>query len=395
MSLNDNKWAYLCFLAIGVISYHVFYDSFLFQQWQAVEAQHWTSDIPSHAYYVLKSLYQGHFPAYSLWYRLVALFSGYATDLRTISFVSIFMLCALTSIKYFMTYWILQIECKDYRKAALVAFALMIVMPILSFYMHIHYPEQTTVSPFHAYLGNLAPNQWHNSTLILAMPVNIYWFYYSVRHIHSERSLHFTMMGPLTILSILCKPNFGLAFIPVYCLALFAVNLKAKNYLKALTNPLYIAIPALLTLGYQWYYTFKVNSLFEHPTKTIFSPLVVWQTYSPHIVLSFFLSITFPLVVSVFYYKKIDKYLGLSWLTFLVATLMFALLAEYPYYVNANYLWGVIAANFILFLFAARVLIKEPLDLKSALSYLVLELHFLSGCFLLWSFFMNQTSLIL
>ena len=163
----------------------------------------------------------------------------------------------------------------------------------------------------------------------------------------------------------------------------------------AFIKPLIIAVPAVLTLFYQWYFTFLDNDLFQHPTKTIIAPFLVWQHYSPHICTSLILSIAFPLVVLIFNFKKIDRYLLLSWLTFLVATAIFSLFAEYPDFASGNFGWGCIAATYILFLFSIKLLLNQPLDWKAKIAYLILMLHFLSGCFLLVSFFVSETSLLL
>jgi len=66
----------------------------------------------------------------------------------------------------------------------------------------------------------------------------------------------------------------------------------------------------------------------------------------------------FPLLVLAFYYKKIDRYLIIAWLTFFVALTIFSLVAEYPLFKSGNYRWSSIAANYILFLFSARLLLQ-------------------------------------
>ena len=157
---------------------------------------------------------------------------------------------------------------------------------------------------------------------------------------------------------------------------------------------LLILIPSTLILMYQWYFTFVNNDLFSHPTKTIISPFFVWSFYSPHIVLSLFLSIAFPVVILIFYLKKLDSFLIYSWLTFFVALMMMIFLCEYPHWKSGNYFWGAIAANYILFLFSMNCLLHQPVDWKFKVASAIFGLHFLSGVYYLVSFTLGQTSLL-
>lgn len=393
MSFMQNKGIYSSLIII-IVSFLVFYTSFVIQVWQPINP-HWVSDVPNHAQFISEFTQKGHFPIYSIWYVFVALFSGFSSQLTTIAYVSIALLSALIGIKYLISYMILKTDCEDTNKTAFLALTLIFVMPILSFYTASQYPNQFIVNQFHVYLGNIAANQWHNSTLILAMPFNLLLFYYSVRYINSERLYHFLIMGIYAVLSILCKPNYALAFIPVLCLTLFVLNIQKHHYLNAFIKPLIIAAPAILALFYQWYFTFVDNDLFKHPTKTVIAPFLVWRYYSPNLFISLLLSIAFPLMIAFFYFKKIDRYLVLSWFTFLVALMIFSFFAEQPIFASANYAWGSIAATYILFLFSIKIVLNQPLDWKAKIAYTILGLHVISGYFLLGIFFIKQTPLIL
>jgi len=340
------------FLIILLTSFFVFYDTFLFQVLQKTN-QHWVSDVPVHTQMIQNFSEKNTFPLYSVWYRLVQVISGFSASYKKLVYMSIVLLTSLVGIKYFINYLVLQSAFANKKLTIFISFALCFVMPIVSYYTHKQYPYQILVNNLHVYLGNIAPNQWHNSTLILAMPFYILLFYYSAHYIYSKKLYHFFVMGCFSI-----------------------------------TLP-------ILTLFYQWYFTFLHNDLFTHPTSTILAPFVVWKTYSPHPCTSLILSTAFPLAILMFYYKRIDRYVILSWLIFLVALAIFLLFAEYPIYLSANYYWGVIAANYILFLSSSKILLNQPLDLKATIAYLILGMHFLSGLILLGSFFINQTPLLI
>lgn len=381
-------------LIVLMISFFVFYNTFVYQVWQTTNL-HWVSDVPIHAKFIEKFAHDGNFPVYTFWYRLVYIASGFSLSFNQIAYTSIVLLTGLVVSKYIITYHLLRNEISEKSVTALVSFMLIFTMPIISYWTQAQHTEQTLINNFHIYLGQVSPNQWHNSTLILAMPFNLLLFYYSIKHISSSKLYHFAIMGVLSIVSVLSKPNFALAFLPILLLTIFILNLKLREYLHAVIKTMIIAAPVFLTFLYQWYYTFVDNNLFVHNTKTVFQPFLVWNHYSPHIAISLILSIAFPLVVLALYFNKIDKYLKISWLTFILALGMMAFLAEYPGDSAGNYFWGAIAANYILFLFSAKLLLSQPLNWKAKVSFLIFGIHFLSGSFFIGSFFIEQTSLIM
>ena len=381
---------YIGLLATLVISGLVFYGTFLFQVWQTTKS-HLVSDVPFHAEFIIKFAREHDFPAYSLWYRLVYAFSGFSEDYMLLAHISIVLLALLTAIKYIITYYVISVNNVNTKIAALISFALIFVMPVLSYYScEGQSGNAICISSVHVYLGNISPNQWHNSTLILAMPFNLLLFYYSVKNIRTEKRYPFLVMGCLSVISILCKPNYALAFLPVLCTTILILNIKSQQYLNAITRCSLVAVPAILTLVYQWYFTFVHNNFLAPGAKTIVAPFFVWSNYSPHIPLSLLLSIPFPLLVLLFYFKKIDFYLKLSWLTFLVALTITITFAEYPNWGAGNYFWGSIAANYILFLFSIAFLLKQPVCWKSKVAYAVFGVHFLTGSLLLLGFFIGQ-----
>lgn len=391
----NEKYFYSGSLIVFAVSFFVFYDSFLFQVWQAFNP-HRVSDIPDHAALVLEYAKLQQFPAYSIWYRLVNILSGFSQKSSHVAYISIIILSACVTAKYIVTYIILVTSHANEKVAALTSLALIFVMPTISFYSCADtvISELYCFNDFHIYLGNIAPNQWHNSTLILAMPFNLLLFYYSVTNISSKEILPFFTMGVLSVISILCKPNYAIAFLPVLCTIILIVNIKYQQYLRAIIAFSLIAVPSAITLYYQWHFTITENALFQHSTKTEIAPFLVWSRFSPHITLSLILSISFPLSVLFLFFKKVDIFLAISWLTFLISLLTVIIFAEYPYLESGNFFWGAIAANYILFLYSARLLIKQPNCLRLKVAHLFFWVHFLSGCFLLFSFFTQQNSLV-
>jgi hypothetical protein len=85
---------------------------------------------------------------------------------------------------------------------AIISLILIFMMPILTYFTQASHPSLYVANRFHVYLGNIAPNQWHNATLILAMPLNLIWFHYSVKHLDAKKLHYFLTMGVFGALSI-------------------------------------------------------------------------------------------------------------------------------------------------------------------------------------------------
>ncbi len=376
-------------LLVFLVSCFIFYDSYRFQVWSSDGMLKYVSDLPVHTRFVVDFSRNGNFPAYTIWYRAVYLLSGFSQNYDYLATVSIIFLALLNVFKFAVSFWILGQRCNDKKIVMLVALALTFVMPIISYSAAV----DSTLRTAHIYMGNIAPNQWHNSTLILAMPVNILWFYYSIKHRRSERLFPFVLMGALSFSSIVCKPNYALAFLPVLCMAILFQNVRLKKYSAALIKIMLVAAPSFLVLCYQWYFTFVRNDVFSHPARTILAPFFVWSYYSSNIPVSTLVSIAFPLLVLVFYFRKADSHLLFSWLTFAAALVMMSLLSEYPQWQSGNYFWGAIAANYILFLFSLNLLSEQPVDWRFKISCSVFGMHVVSGIYYLLSFITQQTTL--
>lgn len=381
-------------IAISILT---FYGAFYFQVWAATKA-HAVSDLPAHTNFIIKFAQENTFPTYSIWYRLVYLFSGLSKSFNTLALTAIALLSSLVAFKYLVTYYIFHKNHHSTKSAAMAAMALVIVMPLLSYYSCENKSIDTIcIASIHIYLGNIAPNQWHNSTLILAMPFNLMLFYFAIKNITSERLASYVAMAALSALSILCKPNFALSFLPVLCLGILIMN--RDNFLLSIIKCLIVAVPSFILLLYQWYYTFVNSNLFSTDAKTVVAPFFVWSHYTPHIPISLLLSIAFPLTILLFFYKQLDQYTKFGWFNFIVALSIAIIFSEQPNWGAGNYFWAAIAANYILFTFSLNLLLKQPLNSKSKIAFAFLGLHVASGLALLAVFgiggvFFGKTSLM-
>lgn len=238
------------------------------------------------------------------------------------------------------------------------------------------------------YLGQLSPNVWHNPTTIFAIPFVLLVFLLGQRVLEAPSLLHMLALGLALALSILAKPNYALAYIP--CLALSLLLLFCRRQYTSMSRPGFLLrlalalVPGMLLLAWQFLCTFGKHSVEE--SSVIFAPLVVWSLYSPHILASIALSIAFPLFTTACYFRSFlkDRALILAWTTFAVATLQFVFLAEKgPRFAHANFAWGGILANHVLFVACAAFLLRQPQGRKRHFAFGVLALHIASGLFCL------------
>ena len=70
----------------------------------------------------------------------------------------------------------------------------------------------------HIYLGQISGSVWHNPTCILCWPIVIALFFAAVEFLRMPNWQMLVAVGLLSALSVLAKPNYFLAFAPVFSL---------------------------------------------------------------------------------------------------------------------------------------------------------------------------------
>ncbi len=238
------------------------------------------------------------------------------------------------------------------------------------------------------YLGQLSPNVWHNPTTLFTIPLILLVFILGNRALESPSLLRVLLVGVAIALSILAKPNYAIAYMPCLALGLFIMfctrHYTSMNWSGLLLRLVLALAPGVLVLGGQFVSTFGKDT--AEKSSVVFNPFTVWSLYSPHILASILLSIAFPLFTAACYYRSVlkDRALVIAWATFTVATLQFALLAEKgPRFDHANFAWGGILANHVLFVACAAFLLRQPIGVKRHLAFGVLALHVATGLFCL------------
>jgi hypothetical protein len=226
-------------------------------------------------------------------------------------------------------------------------------------------------------LGQPSPNIWHNPTFIVAAPLCIALFFSAVRLLDKPSLRWALLSGILMALSLLAKPNFVIAFLPIYVPTLtFALRRWSQSGIR-LWNSLalgFVALsPGLLVA------TVQAVVLTEQYVVYLY-PLAVWKNWSRNIPASIVLGTAFPLSVAVAYLRQVntDRTLTLAWLTMAVACAMFALMAGADL-LAGNWGWGMHLANAVLFVASAAFLSRQPPNWRRRLCLCILVCHTLSG----------------
>jgi hypothetical protein len=230
------------------------------------------------------------------------------------------------------------------------------------------------------YLGQIAPTVWHNATTILAMPAVIALFYAGLKCLDDPRSRNVGLTAGLCLLAAAIKPNYVLAWLPVFA-PWFCINAYARRVplqRLAAQAAMLVAPTAVLLLAQG----LAVASYLD--SKVIVAPFGVWALYSPHPMASLLLSVAFPLAVLALYRKPILRGAGplLAWLVFAVAMLQLIFLAEDgARFSHGNFFWGAYMALYMLFLTSADVVIRQPATWRSTIVLSILTLHVASGAY--------------
>lgn len=233
---------------------------------------------------------------------------------------------------------------------ALLAMALMLIAPI---------PLLAPVDG-HFYFGYVsAGSVYHNPTILLLKPLTIALFIRSAgfydAQIRSSFKTILQTMG-LVILSAITKPSYLICLVPSLVL-LACHHLLRKKPVD--WRPLLVGVmmPGIFVLGLQYLYTYANGS-----AGIGFAPFRVASYFSGWLLPKFVLSIAFPLVVTLLFFRRAigDIRMRLAWLGAILGILCFYTLIETApeFTFHGNFGWSGIITLFVLF-FASTVFLLQ------------------------------------
>lgn len=322
------------------------------------------TDIQSHANIVVRALTRQILPpANFLYYLTVYILSFFTPDLKRLEFVSGIVLSLAVVAKYCITYCFFfymlgEVGITQTNKSKLIT-------AILSFFLvfAFSYPTRSILWGQY-YLGQTPPNVWHNSTVIFLMPFALLLFWLSYRQLYLPTKQRMVLISCLIVLNILIKPSFFFVLLLAYPIMLLKFfGLKRQMLLNII--PLVIGL-ALLFIEY--YILFVLDN--SRSSGISFKPFLVWNSYSPNIIVSVLASISFPLLYILLYWgdAKKDSLLHYAALLFLFGIAIFSFLAENgDQEYSGNFSWQGIVANYILFMVVLSRLIPNLMQYNKSM----------------------------
>lgn len=257
-----------------------------------------------------------------------------------------------------------------------LSIGLLLVGPLAAFYPFDHL----------WYLGGyIWPNIYHNPTFLLLRPFAILQFYFAYEAIRGKKAAWpaIILAALVSLASAFAKPNYIICLLPA--LGIIAlIRLLRKEAIDWKQLILGIGVPSVAILVWQYLLAFYTNS----DSQIVFSPFSVMALYSQNLLPKFFLSIVFPLIVTILYWKDAikDPRIQLGWLSFAFGAICTYFIADagilYP---QGTFVFSGEITLFILFVSCIFFLAERKLPEKSTVSRFVILaagfLHLLSGIF--------------
>lgn len=255
--------------------------------------------------------------------------------------------------------------------------------------------------PDRMFSGYVNGNRYDSPTYILSKPFVLLVFLGIIDNL--ENKWNWKKALPIAI-SIICatlaKPSFTITIFPAIGLLLlfyYLKDLKRVNWLFLIFS---LGIPSAIVLFGQ----FIINYTGARGDSIGIAPFKEILFHVPNIYLVFFfilMSITFPLLLTVFYWKEVCKLLEfrLAWINYIIGQLYGLIFIEEINFGVANFWNSAMIGNFILFFSTIKFFGKDIVDTitnrqkltnKQIILLFLLGLHLVCGVIYLIATIMNQ-----
>jgi hypothetical protein len=320
-----------------------------------------------------------------LMYWLAIIFSFFSSNITHIVYSICFLLAIATFLRFYISRQCISKigyysddESKNFWFSTIMALSLIFVFvfPLLSYLKYDQF-----------YMGNFAPNVWHNSTIIFVFPFAILLYLVSCRQIENYSIKRDIWLSVLIVLNVLIKPSFLFAFVFVYPLAMLIRYKFSKSFWLSLL-PI-IGSGVLILLMYWMIYATNNDATVAGEESAIeFAPFRFYKLYRNYLdfPVSLILSALFPIVYSIWNYKRL-KGDRIYWYTafFMVpALLIYILLIETgPRMYHGNLYWQIVPCVWLYFFISLIRLIKDIKEegyvLRNKILLSLYSLHVLIG----------------
>jgi hypothetical protein len=247
---------------------------------------------------------------------------------------------------------------------------------------------------YRLYFGYIGINSYHNPTTVALKPYALIVFCLSALALEKEKTSIYLSIACLisVVISTLIKPSFIICLLPAVGIY-FLVNMKRQKVFDWKMLMFCVFIPSVLVLASEYLGTYT-----EGDVSIIIKPFIVMKNSSDFLLVKFLLSIWFPLIVLIAYWKNALEHfpLRLAWLTFFFGASYTYLLAEGGWRIfHGNFTWSGEISLFILFVvsvlfFFEQIKIK-PISKKWTTVLIAFFLpHLVSGFIYYWYCLLNN-----
>ena len=213
------------------------------------------------------------------------------------------------------------------------------------------------------YLGQISPNVWHNPTSLLCWPLVILLFFSAADFLQTARWRSLVAVAALAAVSVLAKPNYFLAFAPVFGL----LGLRRFGISRLWLASQAAMLPTVGILCWQLLASFNGPDAMRPGLTIALHPLAAWQMYTDSVLISLLVSLAFPLSYLVIFRRSLGnpRLLTFAWCvtaSALLWTLCFAEVRTSDGLVDPdfNFSWGSHLSLFVLFLVTAIDMVNNP-----------------------------------
>jgi hypothetical protein len=256
----------------------------------------------------------------------------------------------------------------------------------------------------HLYYGYMAPNIFHNPTVILLKPLALLHFM-MFTHLIKESSYklkNVILLGLLTGVSILAKPSYMMTLLPAAVLIWLFSLIRNKRFSNEATKliTLGLVLPTVALIGWQFFRTFGPQGADVtrwNKGKLVFSPLELFSYYSSTIsfIPKVLGSLAFPLSIVFFHLKTAKRSFDfqLALVNMLVAAVFnYCLVDKGGCFLCGDFGWSSQIALFLLNCVSLKIFFQSidfstdgftdtRAKLAIAIPMALFTLHFISGAF--------------
>lgn len=319
------------------------------------------NDYTTHIYYGLDMLHGRSVPAFTLahsFWQLGLIFVWWASRSRIDFWQSAIGFQVLSSVAsaLILYFWYGALPGKPSAwKRLFWSVSLVVVTPIIA-------PHLLDGAYYFGYIG-LA--NYHNPTVHMLRPFALLMFIFAMEVLRCPVSSIWKVLVAALVFAgaTFLKPSYTITLLPA--LGLMGLYWLWKRRPIGWRMAIFgLGLPSVLLLAPQFVITYVRG---EADGGIALMPFVAAQMLSGFLPQKFFMSIFFPLMVAVLFFRRMlrDHEMVLAWSAFIIGALQFYLFIEKgSRYTHANFLWGAQITLFILFAVSIRFLLKQEISLR-------------------------------